>query len=115
VTRDSRDFVADMLAYAEKAQGFVAGMSFQEFQEDERTQLAVIHSLEVVGEAARRIPADLQTKFPSVPWREVIGMRHVLAHDYFRVRLKVIYDTAVIFVPELLVALRSIDTALRGK
>lgn len=112
MTRDPRDFIADMLAYADKAQSFVAGMSYEQFEADERTQLAVIHSLLVVGEAARRIPADLQAQCPDVPWREVIGMRHVLAHDYFRVRLKVVYDTAVIFVPKLLVALQSIAATL---
>lgn len=112
MTRDPRDFIADMLAYAEKAERFVADMSYDEFEADERTQFAVIHSLQVVGEAARRIPADLQSRFQDVPWRDVIGMRHVLAHDYSRVRLKVVYDTAVIFVPKLLAALQSIAATL---
>jgi uncharacterized protein with HEPN domain len=54
---------------------------------------AVIRALEVVGEAAKKIPADVRERYPDVPWREMSGLRDKLIHDYFGVNLSVIWKT----------------------
>jgi uncharacterized protein with HEPN domain len=91
-----------MLDAAKKARAFVGEMSREQFEGDEKTLFAVIRALEIVGEAARRIPADFQAQFPAIPWQRIIGMRNILAHNYDGTDPRIVYDTAMIFVPELL-------------
>jgi uncharacterized protein with HEPN domain len=112
MTRDVGDYLEDMLAYAGKTRAFVEGLSFDAFSRDEKTQMAVIRGLEVIGEAARQVPEDVQERFPEIPWREIIGMRNVLVHAYFGVKLRVVFDTATTFVPELIDRLPGIITAV---
>jgi uncharacterized protein with HEPN domain len=61
---------------------FVAGMDAEVFAKDRKTQYAVLRALEVIGEAAKRVPPDTQARFPDTPWRQIIGMRNIIAHDY---------------------------------
>jgi len=102
------DFLQDILYCLEKAQSFIAGMTFEEFSTDERTHFAVVRALEVVGEAAKRIPPDLKVRYPALPWREMAGMRDKLVHDYFGVNLQVVWETAVEEAPALEAAMRSL-------
>jgi uncharacterized protein with HEPN domain len=108
VIRDYRDYLDDMLEYAEKARAFVGAMTWAEFQADEKTRFATIRAIEIIGEAARHIPADVQARFPEIPWQLIIGMRNILAHDYIGTNPRVIYDTATIFVPDLMVKLPAV-------
>jgi uncharacterized protein with HEPN domain len=100
-----RDFVAylcDIRDAAVKAQQFVAGMTFEQFAADEKTSFAVVRCLEIIGEAAGRIPASLQARYPGLPWREMTGMRHVLIHDYMGVNYGVVWKTVQEDLPPLL-------------
>jgi uncharacterized protein with HEPN domain len=99
VTREFADFLDDMLDHARKAQGFVGGMSWEDFRADVRTQFASARAIEIVGEAARRIPDEVQERFPTIPWRQIIGMRNVLAHNYDGADPRIIFDTATLFLP----------------
>jgi len=91
-----------MLDYARDVQAFVAGMDAKAFAKDRKTQYAVLRALEVIGEAAKRVPPDTQARFPDTPWRQIIGMRNVIAHDYLGIRLPRIFETATVFMPQLL-------------
>ena len=102
------DYLNDMVNNAEKAQEFVAGMSGDEFLEDEKTVFAVIRALEILGEAAKKIPAEIRDNYPSIPWREIAGMRDKLVHDYFGVNLQLIWKTVQEDLPELLPRLREV-------
>lgn len=101
MTRDWRDFLDDMLEHTEKARTFVGPMTWAEFQADDKTRFATIRAIEVIGEAARRIPEEVRASFPAIPWSRIIGMRNVLAHDYAGTNPRVVYDTVRLFLPGL--------------
>jgi len=91
--RSYRDYLADMLEAIGKAGQFVEGMSFDQFSKDDKTIYAVIRALEIVGEAGKRIPAEVKAQRVDIPWREIAGMRDKLTHDYFGVNLVVVWKT----------------------
>ncbi len=94
------DYFRDMLKSAEKAIEFVDGMDFEQFAKDEKTIYAVVRALEIIGEAARKIPEDMRKAYPDIPWREIAGTRDKLIHEYFGVNLSVVWRTVQDDLPE---------------
>lgn len=68
----------------------------------------MIRNLEVIGEAASRLPRDLTQTWAEVPWRLIVGMRHRIVHDYFDVDLALIFDICREEVPTLTAQLRQV-------
>jgi len=87
------DYLRDMLENAEKALSFVDGMDYDEFEIDDKAVYAVIRAFEIIGEAARQIPESMQKENPTIPWREITGMRNKLTHEYFGVNTRVVWRT----------------------
>ena len=114
MTRDAAARLADMLDYARDAQAFVAGMDAVAFAADRKTQFAVLRALEVIGEAAKRVPVDVQDRHPEIPWRQIIGMRNVIAHDYLGIRLSRVSETATAFIPEVIERLPGVIAEVEG-
>ena len=84
MSRDWRLRVEDILAAAERATRFVGEMDLAAFKADERTAAAVLHQIFLIGEAAARLPEGIRNRAPDIPWQEIIGMRNIIAHGYFR-------------------------------
>jgi uncharacterized protein with HEPN domain len=91
--RDWRLFADDIIESCAKIRRFVAGLTFDTFTADERTCDAVIRNLEIIGEAAKNLPEDVVARAPEVEWRKIRGMRDILAHGYFSLDHKVVWDT----------------------
>jgi len=66
-------------------------LSFDDFKQDKKTVNAVIRSLEIMGEAAKKIPDDLRRKYSKIPWKEMAGIRDKLIHEYHGVDLEIIW------------------------
>jgi uncharacterized protein with HEPN domain len=88
-------------------------MHYETFAEDKKTVNAVIRSLEVLGEATKRIPTSFRQKHPDIPWSKMAGMRDVLIHDYMGVDLKTVWKVAQERLPELKSLLEKLVSAKR--
>ncbi len=77
------------------------GLSKNEFEQDETLKRAVVRSLEIIGEAAKKIPADFKVKWDSIKWKNIAGMRDRLIHDYMGVNYSIVWDVIVNKIPEL--------------
>ena len=84
---------------------FAEAMSYAEFVRDRRTQLSILKSVEIVGEAAARLSKDTRQAHPSIPWPEVIGMRNRLVHVYFDIDLPLVWETVCNDLPVLIARL----------
>jgi uncharacterized protein with HEPN domain len=93
IKRDITDFMFDIRDSIRDIRLFVQTMTYEEFTEDRKTINAVIRSLEIIGEATKKIPPDIRNKYPLVPWKEIAGMRDKLIHEYFGVDLSIIWET----------------------
>jgi len=113
-TREYVDYLQDILHAAEKAESFVEGMDFADFKLDEKTTFAVVRALEIIGEAAKKIPPEVRQKYPDVPWREMAGMRDKPSHDYFGVDLWRVFETVRRDLPPLHNSLEKIFQDLGG-
>ena len=98
----------DMLVHAQRVASKVSGVSRADFDANDDLQLALVYLIQVIGEAANRLTQEQRESHPDVPWRDIIGMRHVVVHDYFRIDLDVVWDTANHGVPDLIAALERI-------
>ena len=76
-------------------------LSKDEFLRDETLKRAVVRSLEVIGEATKKIPADLKYKWNSITWKNMAGMRDKLIHDYMGINYSIVWDVVKNKIPEL--------------
>jgi len=90
--KDYSDYLQDILDSINDTDVFVKGISFEDFLKDKKSVNAVIRSIEVIGEAAKKIPHSMRKDFPDIPWKKMAGMRDKLIHEYFGVDLEIIWE-----------------------
>lgn len=83
--------VMDMLEAVKKACRYTLDYDFERFQSDERTSDAVVRNLEIIGEAASRLPVEFREQYQDIEWNKIIGLRHRIVHEYFGVDLELIW------------------------
>ncbi|WP_158807240.1 DUF86 domain-containing protein [Beijerinckia sp. L45] len=96
----------DIVMAASDARAFVRNLDFEAFLNSRLHQNAVIRSLEVIGEAAGKLTAEFKDIHPSLPWRDMINMRHRLIHAYGDVSLDVVWDIIQNDLPSLIATLK---------
>ena len=108
------DYVEDILDAMDKAETLLAGVTYDQFEADFRVNFAVIRALEIVGEAARRIPDDVRLRYTEVPWRGMAGMSDRIIHGCDIVDLQVVWDVVWHDIPKVRPHLRRILQDLQG-
>ncbi len=93
-----------------KIQRYSSGLTEDTFAGQGMVVDAVIRNFQVIGEAVRHVPDEVQARYPEVPWSLMQGMRHILVHDYYAVKLDVVWRTIQQSLPPLLEPLRRILT-----
>ncbi len=109
--REIRDYLLDILKECEYLLRRSEKLEFKEFLENEDLKRAVVRSLEVIGEAAKKIPQDFRKNFKNVEWKDVAGMRDKLIHEYFGVDYEIVWKTLKEDIPLLK---EVIEKILRG-
>jgi len=97
--RDYLDYLQYILAMMEKIEDFTAGMTQEDFVEDEMAHFAVIRAMEVMGEATKNVPLEVRQKYPEIPWKKMAGLRDKVIHGYFGVDLFIIWESATKLIP----------------
>lgn len=115
VKRDWRLFAEDIIEACAKVRRYIAGMTFEAFVADDRTRDAVMRNIEIIGEAAKGIPDDVAASAPEIPWRNVRGMRDVLAHGYFGASNEIVWATATTRLDEIEAAARKLLASPSGR
>jgi uncharacterized protein with HEPN domain len=98
-------YVGHMLDMARKAVGKTQSLSREAYDTDENLRLALIHLIQVIGEAARQVSRGFTDAHPEVPWTNIIGMRHKVVHDYLGVDEDIVWQVVTEDLPKLAAAL----------
>ena len=94
-------FIEDMRQAIEKITKYIGDLSFENFVKDGKTIDAVVRNLEIIGEASKNVPEWFKSKYPTILWREIMGMRNKIAHEYFGIDYEVIWEIVKKDLPEL--------------
>jgi len=99
--RSAQEYLADMRDAIHAAREFSHDVTFEQFLNNREKQFAVIHALEIIGEAAKQIPMSVREEYPDIPWRDIAGMRDRLIHGYFSINPERLWNTVQHDLPSL--------------
>jgi uncharacterized protein with HEPN domain len=102
MNRDFTDYIEDIKNAIDEIEEFIQETDFDSFSIDRKTRNAVIRSLEVMGEAASKIPFETRDNYPEIPWKYMVGMRNKLIHEYFGVDLEIVWTVCTQEIPPLI-------------
>lgn len=115
--RDWRFFVADMVEFCEQVLGYTAGHDLASLMAERMRFDATLRNLELIGEAATRVPVEVRQATPHIPWRQVIATRNRLAHAYLAIEPETLWLIITEHLPPLrghLLELLAADGRARG-
>jgi uncharacterized protein with HEPN domain len=105
MNRDDQNRLDDIFEFATRLERYVA-KGYEEFLAEDGSELAIERLIELVGEASSHFSEEFKATLPSIAWKEIAGMRVLLAHAYHRVDFEVVWTAATVSVPELVVQLK---------
>jgi uncharacterized protein with HEPN domain len=99
--RDFKVLLDDILEASQRIRSYTDGLSLSDLRADQKTIDAVVRNLEVMGEAIKKLPAEIRDRHPDVPWKKIAGLRDILIHEYFGIDLDIIWDVVQTKLPAL--------------
>ena len=97
-----------MIDSSEEAIEFAAGKTRKDLDDDRKLLLAIVKSIEIIGEAASKVSEVCKAENNNIPWRDIIGMRNRLSHGYFDINLDMVWETVQTDIPSLINLLNKI-------
>lgn len=94
-------YLEDIKNSIKKIEEYTRGLSFADFAKNQMAIDAVVRNFEIMGEAANNIPKRFKVKHPEVPWRQIIGTRNSIIHEYFGIDLEIIWSSIQEDIPKL--------------
>lgn len=94
-------YLLDIFNALQRIQAFAAGLTKEAFQQNNEKQSAILYQIIVIGEATKRLSPEIRQANSHIPWKDIAGMRDILAHQYDRINLKTLWDVVQRDVPEL--------------
>ena len=107
------EYVRHMLDEIDYILSRISDIDYESFLKDETLKRAFARSIEVIGEASKKLPEDVKAMQPDIEWRKVSGMRDRLIHDYFGVDYMIVWDVATNKLPDLCVKLHTLLTEIQ--
>lgn len=98
----------DIREAIEKIARYTGGLSFDAFTQDEKTVDAVVRNLEIIGEAAHRLPGEFKEEHSEIEWYKVVGLRNRIVHEYFGIDLELIWQILHRELPSFQVSIQHI-------
>ncbi len=106
--RDDGVYIGHMLVMAQRALRLLADKDRSAYYADEALRLALLHLVQTIGEAAQHVSASTREAHPTIPWSQIVGMRHKLVHDYMGVDEEMLWKTIRDRIPQLVAELEKI-------
>jgi len=94
-------YFVDILEAIEEIEEFMRNLTFDEFAKNKMVIRAVTMDFAIIGEAAKRVPAEIKRKYPKIPWRQMAGIRDKIIHGYAYIKLDVLWDAVSLDLPVL--------------
>jgi uncharacterized protein with HEPN domain len=101
MSRTYKTYLRDILEAIQNIEDFSKDIDFEQFQQDKLRLHAVLHNLQIIGEATKHIPQNLRDSHPDMDWRRIAGVRDIIAHEYFGLKLDTIWSIVQDRLPEL--------------
>ena len=111
--RDWHLYLKDMRVFAERAIRYSDGLTRDQFEASQLVQDAILRNIELIGEAAARVPNAFRLANPEIAWREIVAMRNQLIHGYLGIDLEIVWDVIIVELPALVEQLNSISGGKR--
>lgn len=99
--RHDASYLKDAISACRKIEAIVEGTSEASFHQDEVLPAAILHHLTVIGEAVSRLSVELRERYPAVPWRQIVAVRHRIVHAYFDLDWQILWNAATSDIPDL--------------
>lgn len=99
--RHEKLYLADIVEAAKAIDGFVSGITREQFLENDLLRSGVLYKLTIIGEAASKLSKEIKNKYPDMEWAKIVAFRNIAIHAYFSVDWKIAWNAATLNVPLL--------------
>jgi len=100
VKREFILYLEDMFQSMQRIEEYLGDLDFRKFKMTYMVVDAIIRNFEIIGEASKNIPTEIQRKYPEIPWKKMYGLRNLIAHEYFGIDYEMIWEIAKRNLPQ---------------